>query len=51
MEVNHMRAYGAKSEPPRKAIKEMMSKHSEDSSKDPLHRAVRQRKAKGKRVK
>jgi len=46
-----MPAYGTKSEPPRKAIKEMMSKHSEDSSKDALHRGVRQRKARGKRTK
>ena len=46
-----MPAYGTKSEPPRKAIKEMMSKHSEDSSKDPLHRGVQHRKAKVKRSK
>jgi hypothetical protein len=46
-----MPAYGTKSEPPRKAIKEMMAKHSEDSSKDPLHRGVRHRKAKAKRTK
>ena len=46
-----MPAYGTKSEPPRQAIKEMMSKHSEDSSKDPFHRGVRQRKARGKRTK
>ena len=46
-----MPAYGTKSEPPLKAIKEMLSKQSEDSSKDPLHRGVRQRKAKAKRTK
>ena len=46
-----MPAYGTKSEPPRKAVKEMMSKHSEDSSKNPLHRGMRPRKGKAKRTK
>jgi hypothetical protein len=46
-----MPAYGKKSDPPRKAIKEMISKQSEDSSKDALHRGVRHRKAKSKRAK
>ena len=46
-----MPVYGKKSEPPRKEIKEMMAKHSEDSSKDPLHRGMRHRKAKAKRIK
>ena len=46
-----MPAYGTKSEPPRKAVKEMMSKHSEDSSKDPFHKGVRQRKTKVKLTK
>jgi hypothetical protein len=43
-----MPAYGKKSEPPRKAIKEMISKQSENSSKDALHRGVRHPKAKDK---
>jgi hypothetical protein len=46
-----MPAYGTKSEPPHKAIKDMMAKHSEDSSKDHLHRGVRKRKTKAKRTK
>jgi hypothetical protein len=46
-----MPAYGTKSEPPRKAIKEMMSKHSEDSSKDHFHRGVRHRKPRAKKAK
>jgi hypothetical protein len=45
-----MPAYGKKSDPPRKAIKEMISKHSESSSKDALHSSLRHRKAKVKRA-
>ena len=51
MEVIDMSSYGKKSEPPRQAIKEMKSRHSEDSSKDPLHRSVRRGKARAKRNK
>jgi hypothetical protein len=46
-----MPAYGKKSEPPRKAINEMISKHSESSRKDALHSGVRHRKAKEKKSK
>ncbi len=43
-----MPAYGKKSEPPLKAIKEMVSKQAEHSSKDSLHRGMRHPKAKDK---
>jgi hypothetical protein len=46
-----MPAYSAKSEPPPKAIKEMMAKHSEDSSKDLFQRAVRHGKMRAKKMK
>ncbi len=45
-----MPAYGKKSEPPRKAIKEMISKQSENSSKDLFHGGVHHPKAKDKRT-
>jgi hypothetical protein len=45
-----MPAYGKKSEPPRKAIKEMLSKQSERSSKDALHSGVYHPKAQDKRT-
>ncbi len=46
-----MPAYGKKSEPPRKAIKEMKSKQAEHSSKDALHRGVRHPPGTDKRTK
>ncbi len=51
MEVSDMTTYGNKSEPPLKAIKEMKSKQSQESSKDPLHKGIRPRKEKGKQNK
>jgi hypothetical protein len=37
VEADEAPSYGKKSEPPRKAVKDMMSKQSESSSKDALH--------------
>jgi len=51
VEANDTPSYGKKSEPPRKAVKEMMSKQSESSSKDALHGATPKPKAKPKRAK
>jgi hypothetical protein len=45
-----MSAYGKKSEPPHKAVKEMISKHSENSSKDPFHKGTSPQKIKVKRA-
>ncbi len=44
-------SYGNKSEPPRKAVKEMMSKQSESSSKDALHNAKPEQNPKTKKAK
>jgi hypothetical protein len=45
-----MPAYGKKSDPPLKEIKKMISKHSQSSSKDLLHRAARRLKPKEKKA-
>jgi hypothetical protein len=48
--ANDMPAYGKKSQPPRKAIKEMVSKQSEHSGKDHLHSGAHRPKRKSEKT-